>query len=116
MVGARADILGGALSGSGCASEAGTNGVFMMAIDISKFRPIEKFKADVDKMIRECKAVPAGPGFIGLNGETTVLIPGEPERIAEEKNKKEGIKIPDPQWARILEIADKVGAEIENIR
>ena len=110
-----ADILGGALSGSGSASQARSNGVFMMAVDISQFRPIEEFKADVDRVIRECKAVPARPGYVGLNGETTVLVPGEPERIAEEKNKREGIKIPDPQWESILEIADKVGAEIENI-
>ena len=111
-----ADILGGALSGSGCASQASTNGVFMMAIDISKFRPVEEFKVDVDRVIQECKAVPARPGYFGLNGETKVLIPGESERIAEEKNKKEGIEIPDPQWERILGTAKIVGVEIENIR
>ena len=111
-----ADILGGALSGSGSASQARSNGVFMMVVDISKFRPIEEFKADVDRVIQECKAVPARPGYIGLNGETTVLIPGEPERIAEEKNKREGIEIPDRVWQRILETAKKVEVEIENIR
>jgi uncharacterized oxidoreductase len=110
-----ADILGGALSGSGCASKARSNGTFMMAVDISKFRPVEEFKADVDQVIRECKAIPPRPGYVGLNGETTVLVPGEPERIAEEKNKVIGLEIPDPQWERIHETAKKVGADISNI-
>jgi uncharacterized oxidoreductase len=111
-----ADILGGALSGSGCASRAGTNGVFMMAVDISKFRLVEEFKADVDQVITECRNIPARPGYVGLNGETTVLIPGEPERMAEEKNKREGIEIPDPQWQRILEVAHEFGVEVETIQ
>ncbi|MFC1803122.1 Ldh family oxidoreductase [Thermoproteota archaeon] len=106
------DILGGALSGSGCVSEASSNGVFLMALDISKFRPIEEFKADVDKVVRECKAVPAAPGYVGLNGEAVVLVPGEPERLAEKVNLERGIVLPDAQWKKILETAEKLGVEI----
>jgi uncharacterized oxidoreductase len=106
------DILGGALSGSGCVSGASSNGVFLMALDVSRFRPREEFKADVDKVIRECKAVPAAPGYVGLNGETTVLVPGEPERLAEKVNLERGIEIPEAQWKSILETAKELGVKI----
>jgi len=109
------DILGGALSSSGCTSLANTNGVFMMALDIARFRPIEEFKADVDRVIRECKATPAAPGYVGLHGEKEVLVPGEPERISEERNRRDGIYIDETTWNRVVETAKEVGVDVEKI-
>jgi uncharacterized oxidoreductase len=109
------DILGGALSGSGCSSEAFSNGVFMMAIDISRFRPIDEFKAEVDKVIRECKATPASPEYVGQHGERKVLIPGEPERIAEKRNREQGIFIDESTWEKVGRTAEEVGIDIEEI-
>ncbi len=110
-----ADILGGALSGNGCASEAYTNGVMIMALDISKFRNIDDFKADVDKVVRLCRNTPPSKGYLGLNGETTVLIPGDPERISEEKNRKKGIYISENTWANMVKATKKVGVDIDRI-
>ena len=73
---------------------------------------VRDFKAEVDKVIRECKNTPAAPGYVGVNGETVVLVPGEPERITEKENRKRGIEVPDPQWKTILETAEKLGVEI----
>ncbi|MBQ04642.1 dehydrogenase [Candidatus Bathyarchaeota archaeon] len=110
-----ADLLGGALSGNGCASEAFTNGVLMMALDVSKFRSVDDFKADVDKVVRTCKNIPPQKGYVGLNGETEVLVPGDPERIAEEKHRKEGIYISDITWAKMVEASSGVGVDIDGI-
>jgi len=110
------DILGGALSGSGCASQARSNGVFMIAIDIAKFRPIEEFKADVDMVILECKKTPVAPGYVGLKGEREVLIPNEQERRAEAKNRREGIYLSDSTWEKIVETTKEVGVDIQKIK
>lgn len=109
------DILSGALSGSGCALRARTNGVFMMALDIAQFRPIEEFKAEVDSAIRECKATPVIPGFVGPHGEKEVLVPGDPERRLEEKNRRGGIFVEDTTWNLIVETAGSVGVDIEKL-
>jgi uncharacterized oxidoreductase len=111
-----ADILGGALSGSGCASKARSNGVFMMTLNISNFRPLEEFEKDVDMVIRECKNTPPAPGYTGFHGERQVLVPGDPERIAEEKNLRDGIYIDENTWKRIEETAEKVGVDLEKIK
>ena len=110
-----ADLLGGALSGNGCASEAFTNGVLMTAYDISKFRDVDDFKADVDKVVRACRNTPPQNGYVGLNGATEVLVPGDPERIAEEKHRREGIYISENTWAKMDEAASGVGVDIEGI-
>lgn len=110
------DILGGALSGQGCASKARGNGVFIMAIDIAKFRPIEDFKTDVDRVILECKSTPVLPDYVGLHGEREVLVPGEPERRAEEKNRREGIYFPESTWNDIVKTTKEVGLDIQKIK
>ena len=110
-----ADLLGGALSGNGCASEAYTNGVLMTAYDISTFRDVDDFKADVDKVVRACRNTPPQNGYVGLNGETEVLVPGDPERMAEEKHRREGIYISDSTWAQMVEVASGVGVDIEGL-
>ena len=109
------DLLSGALSGSGCALQAHTNGVFMMTLDINCFRPVEEFKAEVDEAIRECRATPAAQGFVGPHGERDVLVPGDPERIAEEKNRREGIFVEDTTWNLIIKASRDVGVDIEKV-
>lgn len=111
-----ADILGGALSGSGCASKARSNGVFMMVIDIAKFRPVEDFKADVDQVIRECRNTPVSPDYVGLHGEREVLVPGDPERKTEERLRREGIYLSDSTWDRIVETTKELGVDLQNIK
>jgi len=110
------DILGGALSGQGCGSQARGNGVFIMVIDIAKFRPIEEFKSDVDRVILECKNTPVLSDYVGLHGEREVLIPGELERRAEEKNRREGIYFPESLWTNIVKTTEEVGLDIRKIK
>jgi uncharacterized oxidoreductase len=118
------DILGGLLSGAGTGSAraddyirfGGGNGVFLMAIDISRFQDVDAFKANVDQVIRNVKATPKAPGeFMNMEpGE--ILVPGDPERRREKKFLSEGIFVEDRTWNSILETAKEVGVNVENIK
>ena len=87
----------------------------MMALDVSKFRPVDDFKVDVDKVVRARKSTPPAKGYVGLNEETEVLVPGDPERIAEEKHRRDGIYISENTWAKMVEASSSVGLDIEGI-
>jgi len=110
-----ADILSGAISGSGCGSQARGNGVFMMALNIESFQPVEAFKARVDGLSHECRSIPAAPGYVGPHGKSEVLVPGDPERIHEEKNRRTGIYIEDTTWNSIVKEAQEFNIDINKI-
>ena len=62
-------------------------GHFFGAMRIDAFRPADEFRKAMDQWIRTFRnAKPA-------KGEQRVLIPGDPEREAEERNLKSGIKL-----------------------
>jgi len=69
------DILCGVLSGGGYSAlcREGDNHTFMLAMDISKYRPIDEFKSMMDDMIRALHATPPEPGT------EKVLVAGDPE-------------------------------------
>ncbi|MBN2611691.1 MAG: Ldh family oxidoreductase [Bacteroidales bacterium] len=62
-------------------------GHFFGAMRIDAFQPAEKFKEKMDEWITTFRNAKSAPG------KPTVLIPGDPERIFEEKARKEGISI-----------------------
>jgi uncharacterized oxidoreductase len=104
------DILGGALTGSGCGSDMKVgNGVFVQAIDVKRFVPIGKFRSTVDKLIREIKTSPKAEGV------TEILVPGEPEFRAREERIKSGIAIPDAIWSGIIDVAAKLKVDLDRI-
>ncbi len=106
------DVLSGALSEAGCSDphEArDSNGVFMMAIKISSFTSIDRFKEKVDKLIKDLKSSKLAPGF------SEVLIPGEPECKEETKRLKEGIFIEDKTWNQIMDVVRRLNVELSDI-
>ncbi|MCA1741432.1 MAG: Ldh family oxidoreductase [Bacteroidales bacterium] len=72
---------------------------------IDAFRPADEFKASMDEWIRTFRN--AKP----IKGETRVLIPGDPEREAEEQNKESGIKLVPAVVDDLRAIADGLGVE-----
>lgn len=66
----------------------------MIAIDPSTFTSAAGFMAQIDAMIDDLHAEPAGPGF------TSVLVPGELEVQREAENRKNGVPVLDSiyQW------------------
>lgn len=99
------DVLAGALTEAGCASSKEfkkVNGVLAMAIDISAFTSVEKFKSRIDELIRRTKSSRKADGF------DEILIPGEPEFREEEIRLKKGIYVEDSTWSKIEEIAKRL--------
>jgi LDH2 family malate/lactate/ureidoglycolate dehydrogenase len=101
-----ADLLGGALTGHGCTAlpeHTTGNGVFLMAIDIAAFCPVEELTETVDRLAATIKAGRKAPGF------DEILIPGEPEFRAREQRLREGIYLPDTTWREMVEVAGQYG-------
>ncbi len=62
-------------------------GHFFGAMRVDAFRPADEFKKAMDHWIRTFR------GATPAKGEERVMIPGDPEREAEERNRKSGITI-----------------------
>jgi len=106
------DILGGALTGTGCDGEVTNdfaNGIFITAVKIDHFVPIEEFKARVDRLIRALKNSPKAEGF------AEILIPGEPEFREEERRSKTGVPIPETAWNALLAACKEYGLDAEKL-
>ncbi|MGE4352968.1 MAG: Ldh family oxidoreductase [Oscillospiraceae bacterium] len=64
-------------------------GHIFMCVDISKFVPMANFKARIDQLIKEIKALPTNPGI------SEIFMPGEIEQRRRKQRKAEGIDISD---------------------
>ena len=76
MIGMLAGMLNGALFGRDCVDfnaepdKVNNTGQFVLALDPARFQPLEKFKAEVDRHVRELRASKTLPG-------QSVRLPGE---------------------------------------
>jgi len=102
------ELLGGALTGSGCAGPGEprlANGMLSIYMAPSFFDSAEGIAAEARRYIEFVKSSrPATPG-----GE--VLVPGEPERRTREKRLAEGIPLADEAWAAICATARAAGVD-----
>jgi len=99
------EILGGALTGNGCASleRRSANGMFSLYVDPSRIDPEHIFPPEAVRYVDHVKsAKPSEPG-----GE--VLVPGEAEEKSRAKRLTEGILLPDDTWTSIMATARSVG-------
>ena len=106
------DVLSGVLTGS---SFGGTvNGPYqadrrsgcghlMIALNIDAFQPLEIFNERMERLIDQVKAVPAASGF------SEVLYPGEPEARNEERNRDQGLELPEDTLADLRNVAERMG-------
>lgn len=102
------DILCGVLSGGGYSSfiGSGRNMSFTMAIDISKFRPVDEFKEMMDEMIRALHDTPTEPGA------ERVMVAGDPEEEAVQDRLANGVPLLKPRYDEMVAISQRVGAEV----
>ncbi|MBK7884069.1 MAG: Ldh family oxidoreductase [Chitinophagaceae bacterium] len=81
-------------------------GHFFGAMRIDAFRPADDFKQHMDKWIQRFKSAKT------VEGEQSVLIPGEPERIMEAERKKNGIQLLQPVINDLIELEKKFSVEL----
>ena len=107
-LGMMVDVLSGALSGAGCSQSATArlgNAMFLCVIDLEKFVPREEFDEHVRILIDHVTASPPAPGF------ERILLPGEPEMLAEEQRSRDGIPIDEVTWGQFVDLAKSLGVD-----
>jgi len=100
------EALSGILSGAGSsvAGARGTNGVWFMVLDPSRFLPLESFTSGLDELVEFVKEPPYAPDH------EEILIAGEPERRRMAARLANGIELDDETWRQINAAAEDTGA------
>ena len=113
-IAAMVDMLSGVLTGSGFLSavhspyktaEKSNCGHLVIAINIAAFQPLNEFNARMEEFIAEIKAVPLAQGC------EEVFYPGEMEARNDEKNRRDGLQLPDDTLADLSRVAKLTGLE-----
>jgi len=78
----------------------------LMAVNIAAFQPLDEFRRLVDEQVAATKASRRAPGV------EEILVPGEPEWYAREKNLRDGLYLPDAAWQRIVEAGARHGVAV----
>jgi uncharacterized oxidoreductase len=103
------ELLGGALSGQGCAAGEKamiSNGVLINVYHIDHFVDMEYFLDEVEDLITHVKSSRLAEGF------DEILVPGEPEYRTAERRKSEGIEVDETTWKSVCEIGREVGVDL----
>lgn len=103
------DILSGALSPAGCSrmnADVSGNALFVQAIRIEAFKPLEEFKAEVGQFINYVKSATPAPGF------DEVMVPGERSYKTRTHRLKKGIPVEDETWGEICTVAKDLGIKL----
>ena len=98
-------LLGG-LAGTFDAESGKMGGIFMQAIDVNAFTPVEEYQKGVRAFLDGIKSTPPAQGF------DEVLAPGDFEACFREQRLKDGIEIPDTIYNQLQECAEKLGIAI----
>jgi LDH2 family malate/lactate/ureidoglycolate dehydrogenase len=108
------DVLSGVLTGSGFldavaspyrTAEKSRCGHLMLAIDIERFQPLDEFNARMEDYIAKVKSVPLAQGY------DEVFYPGELEAASDERNRREGLSLPEDTLDDLRRIARETGLE-----
>lgn len=101
------EVLAGILSGSGFANPnpgpEEMNGVFILALDPSRFVFLDRFRAQVDLLTTYMKTARPMPG-VG-----PVRIPGEKSRREEARRRQEAISLTVDNWAKVEGVLQNLG-------
>jgi LDH2 family malate/lactate/ureidoglycolate dehydrogenase len=107
-----AEILCAVLSGGAMSTEVGglrvrtrpmRTGHAFLAIDVSRFMPIEEFTTRMKHLRETIKNTATAPGY------DEVLMAGEPEWRAEADRAERGIPITQPIWDKLVALAAQLG-------
>lgn len=113
-IAAMVDMMSGVLTGSGFLSAVSSPyktanksncGHMVIAMNIAAFMPMEKFIARMDAFCNEIKAVPLAKGV------EEVFYPGEMEDRADERNRRDGLRLAQDTMNDLVRIAKETGLE-----
>ncbi|HYS15818.1 MAG TPA: Ldh family oxidoreductase, partial [Candidatus Binatia bacterium] len=79
------------------------NNMFTMLVDPARLAGVDWLRREIDGFIDYVKASPP------VDPKLPVLVPGEPERIAQAERSRTGIEVDPTTWAEILAAAEAVG-------
>ncbi len=107
------DMFAGILSGKGPSylhsRTRNDNAATMIALKIDAFRPIGEFEKEADTLITAIKNSKKAPGV------KRIMVPGEVEWDNERKARKEGIKLSENYWKRVVAISKEVGVNLDEL-
>ena len=83
-------------------------GHFFGAMRIDAFRPASDFKNNMDQWIRRFRS--AEP----VEGVSSVIVPGDPERIIEAERRIKGITLIDPVVEDLVQVGQRLGVDFKN--
>jgi uncharacterized oxidoreductase len=110
------ELLAGALSGGptiqpGNPRLGGTvNNMLALLIDPVRLAGVEWLRREIDGFVDHVKASPAA------DPAAPVLVPGDPERLAQQERSRRGIEVDATTWDEILEAGEKVGLAREDVQ
>jgi len=99
------EILCGVLTGTMTAlsTDQDPRGHFFGAIRIDTFRPVDEFKRDMDRLIRELKSTPP------IEGQDRVYVAGEIEFETAEERAERGIPLLPSVLKGLREVGEQLG-------
>ena len=105
------EVLSGILSGAGFSSPGPApehlNGMFILALNVAWFVPIDQFREQVDQLtayIKSAKPVPGG---------SSVQIPGEPDRVEAARRAREGIPFSEQAWEKVATVLQELDLDAD---
>ncbi len=114
-----AEILCAVLSGGAMSTELGgiritdrpmRTSQFFLAIDVSRFMPLDQFAERVRTLVEIVKSSEPANGF------EEVMVAGDPEWRAEAKRRVEGVPVFEGTWDPLCNIAKELGVEVPPVR
>lgn len=85
------------------------NGVFLQAIAVEEFQPMDQFLDKVNEFVSLIKSVQRAPGH------EEIFLPGERARRREAKQLKEGIDVDETTWTQLKELATEFAVTLPNL-
>ena len=105
-LGVMVELLAGLLSGASAAflpDFTEGNGVLLIALRPDAFMPMDDYLAHVESA---CAALKASPP---VDGESEVLVPGDPENRARRERGANGIPMAEATWQALEALARELG-------
>lgn len=78
-------------------------GAFLLAVDVERFAPLERFRAEMDEYVRRVHALEPMPG------QDSAMLPGEPEWRRERAWAAEGVPVGEDHLQALRAIGAEVG-------